>query len=160
MGNTHVVKRSLEFDWSPPPCRSRRGDITGYSYRLVNLDRDDNNITGDTENIRVTIENLVPYTLYSFHVLARTAAGDGPYSQGLEVRTSEASKLISCNQRPFMNSWLQLWFRLQNKTKKHVQPCFSQIFSIALHVEPHTKRKLNNCFKQPNEGRIDGACSS
>ncbi|XP_071799173.1 receptor-type tyrosine-protein phosphatase T-like [Asterias amurensis] len=90
VGNTHVVKRSLEFDWSPPPCRSRRGDITGYSYRLVNLDRDDNNIRGDTENTQVTIENLVPYTLYSFHVLARTAAGDGPYSQGLEVRTSEA----------------------------------------------------------------------
>ncbi|XP_038068352.1 uncharacterized protein LOC119737808 [Patiria miniata] len=90
--NTATLKRSLRFAWQSPPCLGRRGDIVGYTYLLIDLERGAENVTADTSSsvMDAYIGGLVPYTLYSFQVLARTAAGDGPYSDAINVRTDQA----------------------------------------------------------------------
>ena len=95
---TNNQKRSLKFQWNQPPCGTRNGNITSYSYRL------DDPIRGTTvmdflshSNIGVTeveIQELIPFVEYEFRVRAYTSVGPGPYSDPLKARTAEASKLF------------------------------------------------------------------
>ncbi|XP_038066610.1 receptor-type tyrosine-protein phosphatase F-like [Patiria miniata] len=90
--NTATLKRGLRFAWQSPSCPGRRGVIVGYTYRLIDLERGGENVTEDTSSsvTDADIDGLVPYTLYSFQVLARTAAGNGPYSDAIKLRTDQA----------------------------------------------------------------------
>ncbi|XP_022097174.1 receptor-type tyrosine-protein phosphatase F-like [Acanthaster planci] len=92
--NTSRQKQGLRFEWQPPPCLGRRGVITGYGYRLLDLERGGADITENTPSYerQAEISGLVPCTLYSFQVLARTAAGDGPYSEAIRLRTGLGSE--------------------------------------------------------------------
>ncbi|XP_022097109.1 insulin-like growth factor 1 receptor [Acanthaster planci] len=90
--NTATLERGLRFEWQPPSCQGRRGIITGYGYRLLDLEERGVNITENTPSneTQADVSGLVPYTLYSFQVLARTSAGDGPYSEAIRLRTAQA----------------------------------------------------------------------
>ncbi|XP_022097194.1 angiopoietin-1 receptor-like isoform X2 [Acanthaster planci] len=80
-------KRQLSFSWSPPPCGSRGGIITGYVYKLSGRGP---TILDDTAVESVTITQLIPFTNYKFQVAAKTNAGAGPYSETITGKTLEA----------------------------------------------------------------------
>ncbi|XP_022109752.1 receptor-type tyrosine-protein phosphatase kappa-like isoform X2 [Acanthaster planci] len=87
-------KRQLSFSWSPPPCGSRGGIITGYVYKLSGRGP---TILDDTAFKSVTIPQLIPFTNYSFQVAANTSAGTGPYSEVVTGKTLEAEPTVPLN---------------------------------------------------------------
>ncbi|XP_022097856.1 uncharacterized protein LOC110983161 isoform X2 [Acanthaster planci] len=79
---TLAAPYSLSFSWSKPPCGSRGGITTGYTYKLTEGSPESQVIIQTvTSEESVTIEGLTPLTEYSFQVAANTIAGTGPYSQ-------------------------------------------------------------------------------
>ncbi|XP_022109721.1 tyrosine-protein kinase Mer-like [Acanthaster planci] len=79
--------RSLTFTWSPPSCGDRGGTILGYDYQLNNRSG-----TADQGTAQVTVNELLPFTSYSFRVAARNNVGPGPYSQTVTTMTLEAGQ--------------------------------------------------------------------
>ena len=77
-----ATRCSLGFSWGKPPCGSRGGIITGYTYKLTEVSPESQVVIQSvTSEESVTIEGLTPLTEYSFQVAANTAAGSGPFSQ-------------------------------------------------------------------------------
>ena len=69
-------------------CLDRNGDITGYRVQAVA-----NRVVKGTASVgggarQATISGLSPSTPYTVQVAAVNAAGTGPYSSGISVRTS------------------------------------------------------------------------
>ncbi|XP_038066670.1 angiopoietin-1 receptor-like [Patiria miniata] len=88
-------KRSLTFFWSQPPCGSRGGNITGYTYKLSGPG---SQLILDVSTAeQVEIDGLIPFTNYSFQVAANTIAGAGPYSGVVVQRTAEAKPTVPLN---------------------------------------------------------------
>ncbi|XP_072037012.1 tyrosine-protein phosphatase Lar-like [Amphiura filiformis] len=77
--NTVVGCDDATFTWIDVPCGDRNGVITGYDYILY----DSSGTQVDNGNVAiktVTVTSLMPGTMYTFWVRAKTAAGDGPYN--------------------------------------------------------------------------------
>ena len=91
------VKNQLLLTWDQPVCGSRNGEMSKYEYAFgIDLDNGEP-MYGSTEPNRrmVTLTDLQHYTTYEFQIYARTSVGAGPYSDVVEVTTSESSKFIS-----------------------------------------------------------------
>ncbi|XP_072042726.1 receptor-type tyrosine-protein phosphatase F-like [Amphiura filiformis] len=82
-----ITSRSITIEWSEPPCGNRHGPIIGYSYSLYN-ETSDEIITSTGLNTTVTINDLTPYTTYTFVITALTNAGKGPL-YNLTQRTND-----------------------------------------------------------------------
>ncbi|XP_038059716.1 uncharacterized protein LOC119730762 [Patiria miniata] len=82
VNSTSVTSTSLSFSWSKPPCGSRGGIITGYTYILTEVGPESVVVIQSvTSQESETIQGLSPLSEYSFQVAANTTAGAGPYSQ-------------------------------------------------------------------------------
>jgi len=89
--NVNRQDTELGFNWKPPKCLERNGEISQYEYELIGLE-DRNQLTrkGTKEGsvTSVAIRELRPGSLYRFHARAYTSAGYGPWSEDFDVRTS------------------------------------------------------------------------
>ena len=78
--STSSSSPSLTIDWDEVPCGDRKGNITGYIYRLTHAT---NTVIPDTKvtelSVTISTENLSPDTPYSFSVAAQNSAGTGPF---------------------------------------------------------------------------------
>ena len=83
---------TMTFQWCAPQCEHRHGPIVSYSYILSEVDSD-TVISDSTNEPFVSLENLSPYTNYSFTVSAHTDAGEGP-SYTLIASTKPGGKFV------------------------------------------------------------------
>lgn len=86
-----VTSEYVILVWLPPNEEDRNGIIIGYVIHYVHF------LTGEslsvqTHDTNMTISELQPHTLYTFSIAAVTAVGIGPFSQHLQIQTSEAGK--------------------------------------------------------------------
>ena len=88
---TDFTSNTITFEWSKPLCGERHGEITSYSYSLFNVLREV--VSHDTTTSTMTsIENLSPFTNYSFTVAARNGDLIGTFSNELMKATAEAGR--------------------------------------------------------------------
>ena len=91
---------SVEVTWQAPPLEHHNGAILSYIIRYLpsndpDLSQDIHVTVVDGEIIqRKTLSNLKPFMRYSFKLSAVNAAGAGPFSTVVAVRTEEDSE---CN---------------------------------------------------------------
>ena len=92
--NVHVSARGsnfFTFGWDSIPCESRGGNIV-FEYELMlddNTNNDDRTGTTTNDIARVTFNNLVCFSGYTFRVRAKTGAnGAGPWKEGNTFGTS------------------------------------------------------------------------
>jgi hypothetical protein len=54
----------VTFDWQPPACDKRNGDITAYDYEVEALDEwvEKRKSDGNTRSESANVRPLVPYT--------------------------------------------------------------------------------------------------
>ncbi|XP_038048234.1 angiopoietin-1 receptor-like [Patiria miniata] len=86
---TSILQRSLSFSWRSPLCPNF-GTITGFVYTLTDVKSGPVPPVFNTTENSVTIDGLMPHTVYSFQVAAITTVGRGMYSEPLIVTTMEA----------------------------------------------------------------------
>ncbi|XP_022101630.1 receptor-type tyrosine-protein phosphatase F-like isoform X2 [Acanthaster planci] len=105
---------SLDFAWTEPDCADRNGVILGYHVQL--LDRHGNplleGVTSPSET-NFTFQSLDPCTDYQFHVRGWTSAGNGSFSNLLNVTTAEGvpDKVARLNIFAVNSTHLQVsWF--------------------------------------------------
>ncbi|XP_038052727.1 uncharacterized protein LOC119725395 [Patiria miniata] len=104
VNSTSVTSTSLSFSWSKPPCGSRGGIITGYTYILTEVGPPSTEVVQSvTSEESVTIQGLSPLTEYSFQVAASTTAGAGLYSQA-QVKTTLKVTAPQMDTNPATNS--------------------------------------------------------
>ena len=68
-------------------CRHRNGEIVSYYVRYGEEGRRIV-VSGDSSGGTTTISELMKQTVYTVQVAARTGAGIGPYSTGINIRTT------------------------------------------------------------------------
>lgn len=85
-----TTEESLRFKWKPPACDQQHGEITQYEYLFTGLDDWVKDVVrrSSTARKRVQLDDLHPGTRYRFQVRAYSAAGPGPWSEHIDVRTS------------------------------------------------------------------------
>lgn len=83
---------SVVLEWDPPNFDERNGVIVGYLLNYTKSDRD-MVVSYFSNDTAMVIQPLQPYTLYIFHVAAKTSVGVGPFSLSLQVTTAEDGKL-------------------------------------------------------------------
>ncbi|XP_034258810.1 phosphatidylinositol phosphatase PTPRQ [Pantherophis guttatus] len=71
----NLSSTSVMLSWDPP--YRPNGIIRGYDLKLQGSEK---NISFTTSNNSIILEDLLPFTLYSFFASARTVKGPGPYS--------------------------------------------------------------------------------
>ncbi|XP_022111631.1 angiopoietin-1 receptor-like, partial [Acanthaster planci] len=91
-----IGQRNLTFTWSSPSCGDRGGTLTEYVYELSSPN------TGWKTSApisaeEVTINELLPFTNYSFRVIAKNSVGNGPFSEAVTARTLEAEPTVPLN---------------------------------------------------------------
>ena len=84
----NVMATSVVLTWNELDCLQRNGDITGY---MIRYDRDSRLISDSSSTIAYTVEELIPFTEYSFSVAAVNSVGTGPFSEQTAT-TLESSK--------------------------------------------------------------------
>ncbi len=84
---------SILLFWDPPDPENKNGKIVRYAIDVTRKNTG-KNFQLFTSQTSITIENLVPYTVYACMVAASTVAGVGPFSGIFTVTTNEDSKLI------------------------------------------------------------------
>ncbi|XP_022111710.1 receptor-type tyrosine-protein phosphatase S-like [Acanthaster planci] len=85
-------QRNLTFTWGPPSCGDRGGIITEYVYELSNPNTGWNT-SAPVSVEKVTINELLPFTNYTFRVTAKNSVGNGPFSEAVTARTLEAGEV-------------------------------------------------------------------
>ena len=82
---------SVVLEWNPPEFEERNGVIVGY---LLNYTKSDSGfvVSYPSNDTSMVIQPLQSYTLYIFHVAAKTSAGIGPFSLSLQITTAEDGK--------------------------------------------------------------------
>ncbi|XP_013931748.1 PREDICTED: phosphatidylinositol phosphatase PTPRQ [Thamnophis sirtalis] len=71
----NLSSTSVMLSWDPP--YRPNGIIRGYDLKLQGPEK---NISFTTSNNSIILEDLLPFTLYSFFASAQTVKGPGPYS--------------------------------------------------------------------------------
>ena len=84
----NVMATSVVLTWNELDCLQRNGDINGYMFRY---DRDSRLISDSSSTRTYTVEELIPFTEYSFSVAAVNSVGTGPFSEQTAT-TLESSK--------------------------------------------------------------------
>ena len=77
---------SIILTWDPPPIHERNGIIITYTINQVVAG---NISTLNTTALMITINNLRPFTSYSFDVAALTSVGRGPSTAAITETTLE-----------------------------------------------------------------------
>ena len=93
-----VTASSITVHWEEVPCLHRNGQITGYRVQAVRNGMTEKSINVASNTRQATISRLSPSTLYTVQVAAVNSAGTGPYSTGINIRTSgmyTSGKIIS-----------------------------------------------------------------
>ena len=87
---------SVYVQWNLLPLIKQNGIIVNYSITLVPtaITANQPTVVVSTQNLNITIDNLVPHTNYSVTVVAFTRVGSGPPSIAVVVETPEDGKLI------------------------------------------------------------------
>ncbi|XP_072027044.1 phosphatidylinositol phosphatase PTPRQ-like [Amphiura filiformis] len=80
---------SLTFSWDDATCEGLDGcsSITGYSYKLVQASAANGEKQGTIMDTMVTIDELLPCTVYDFYVAA-TSGFRGPFSEAVSAETA------------------------------------------------------------------------
>ena len=78
-----VSSRSITVNWTEIPCIQRNGRIIEYEVEFEPLR--EGNISGRS----FTANELTPFTNYTFQVRGVNSAGSGPYSDLINITTSE-----------------------------------------------------------------------
>ena len=78
-----VSSRSITVNWNEIPCIDRNGMIIRYDTAFGSLG--DGTISGRS----FTANGLAPFTNYTFQVRGVNSAGPGPYSDLINITTSE-----------------------------------------------------------------------
>lgn len=79
-----ISSTSIVLTWDPPPIHERNGIITTYTITQVGAG---NTSTLTTSALMLTVDNLRPFTSYTFDIAASTAIGRGPMSVNRTVMT-------------------------------------------------------------------------
>ena len=91
----------ISLSWQPPTPEDRNGVILGYIVRLFSISNGESReLTTPFTNI--TVESLVPYTLFECVIAAYTTVGTGPASSVILARTEETSKTIVNDRKLFI----------------------------------------------------------
>ena len=86
----NVMATSVVLTWNELDCLLQNGDITGYMIRYV---RDSQPIADSSSTRTYTVQELIPFTEYSFSVAAVNSVGTGPFSeQSMTISTPESSE--------------------------------------------------------------------
>ena len=86
----NVMATSVVLTWNELDCLQRNGDITSY---MIRYDRDSRLISDSSSTTTYTVEELIPFTEYSFSVAAVNSVDTGPFSeQPMTIRLLESSK--------------------------------------------------------------------
>ena len=84
---------SLVLMWELPLLEQQNGPIVGYYVRVTRVHSGDI-LEWDTNSTVVTVDSLVPYTLYEWRVAAQTIAGTGPLSSPVTEQTLPDGKQL------------------------------------------------------------------
>ncbi len=84
---------SILLSWDPPQPEDKNGRIVRYAIDVTRKNTGQNFQLFTTQT-SFNIENLVPYTVYTFMIAASTNAGSGPFSTTYTVTTIEDSRFI------------------------------------------------------------------
>ncbi|KAG8582248.1 hypothetical protein GDO81_007970 [Engystomops pustulosus] len=96
-----VLQRSVDLSWQEP--EHPNGVITEYEIKYYEKDQKERTYsTLKTKLTYVSVNNLIPGTVYVFQIRAFTAAGYGMYSPRLDVTTLEeaTATAVSSEQNP------------------------------------------------------------
>lgn len=85
-----VTSTSLSAVWKPIMCVKRNGPIIGYVVDFHPVDDRQMYTLITSENF--VMNDLIPYTNYTFNVAGRNVNGTGPYSNERISRTNEDGK--------------------------------------------------------------------
>ena len=85
---------SIQLSWQPPPERLQNGAIVGYRLKFTEVGSSRDAQSADVATVSAgqrlyVLRHLSKWTAYRFWALAFTAAGDGPHSEPIIVRTDE-----------------------------------------------------------------------
>ena len=84
-----VSSRSITVNWTEIPCIQRNGRIIEYEVEFG--PSGEGNISGRS----FTANELTPFTDYTFKVRGVNSAGSGPYSDLINITTSEEGMLVN-----------------------------------------------------------------
>ena len=79
---------SITLSWSPPLPSEQNGIIIGYRVNARTVERV-RMFQRTTTSTSYTILGADPYTTYIFEVAASTVAGQGAFSEAVEIKTCE-----------------------------------------------------------------------
>ena len=97
---SEVTSSSITVQWGPVDCIHCNGDITGYSVQYGEVGSAEGErtvvemVSGDFNGGMYTISGLSAPTPYTVEVAAETSAGTGPYSQPVNIETSDSEDYI------------------------------------------------------------------
>ncbi len=80
--------RSIALLWNELSPHEQNGVILGYTVTITDLDE---GVLEDfiTEDLNITLTDLIPYTTYGLVLSAHTAIGEGPTGDLHTIRTDE-----------------------------------------------------------------------
>ncbi len=83
-----TYSRSVTLLWRELPPHDQNGVILGYTVTITDLDE---GVLEDfiTEDLNITLTDLIPYTTYGLVLSAHTAIGEGPSGDLHTIRTDE-----------------------------------------------------------------------
>ena len=88
---TMVTPYSAALQWNPPTPDKQNGVIVSYTINVMTDDQVQRMVVQSNAS-QQTINNLTPYTTYTFSISASTRIGQGPFSTAVATRTSETGK--------------------------------------------------------------------
>ena len=78
-----VNSRSITVNWNEIPCIQQNGMVTRYEVEFEPSGE------GTISGRSFTVNRLTPFTDYTFQVRGVNSAGSGPYSDLINITTSE-----------------------------------------------------------------------
>ena len=96
----NISSTSAVLTWEAPPPEDRNGDLIGYSINLTILQTGERLELFSNSTI-LTVYDLRSFTVYTCTSAAVTNAGEGPFSDAIQIETLEAGK---CNVKWFTHN--------------------------------------------------------
>ncbi len=85
---------SADVFWNPPPVSEQNGVIVKYVISISDSNTDTEIVTLFSNTTSVSVESLLPYTIYKCSVAAFTSIGIGPYTTDIYFETAETGQCI------------------------------------------------------------------